>query len=107
MKDQLQSILNKVPEWLKNKYILTIIVFAIIVLFLDGNNIFQLIKKKSHLHQMHKQEQQYEQELIELNEQKEAFENDEEALEKFAREEYRMKRDNEDVFVIVEKEKEK
>lgn len=43
------------------------------------------------------------QELQDLNEQKEAFQNDKEALEKFAREEYRMKKDDEDVFVIVEK----
>ena len=104
MKDQLQTWWAKIPNWMKNKYIIAIIVFAIVVLFLDGNNLFRLIDRKQQLNRLHQQEKQYNKELEELNEQKEAFENDEEALEKFAREEYRMKKDNEDVFVIVEKE---
>jgi len=54
--------------------------------------------------QLHKQEIKYEKELIELEEQKQAFDNNLETLEKFAREEYRMKRPNEDVYVIIEKE---
>lgn len=105
MKDVVQSWWAKVPNWLKNKYVVLITAFLIIVLFLDNNNVFRLANRKRHLNQLTKQEQQYKDELIKLDEQKEAFENDKDALEKFAREEYRMKKDDEDVFVIVEKEK--
>ena len=104
MKDRLQTWWDTIPKWMKNKYFITMVAFAVVVLFLDGNNLFRLIDRKQQLHRLHQQEKQYKEELEVLDEQKEAFENDEEALEKFAREEYRMKRDNEDVFVIVEKE---
>ena len=106
MKERMQEWWSTIPNWMKNKYFITVVIFIIVVLFLDGNNIFRLVDRKQTLHRLNKQEQQYKQELIQLKEQKEAFESDDEALEKFAREEYRMKKDDEDVFVIVEKETE-
>jgi len=76
------------------------------MIFFDTNNVFQLANRKQNLKKLNKQEQQYKKELVDLEEQQKAFENDQEALEKFAREEYKMKRDDEDVFVIIERETE-
>jgi cell division protein FtsB len=39
--------------------------------------------------------------LNDLNRQREELKSSDRSLEKFAREKYRMKRDNEDIFVIV------
>ena len=87
---------------LKNKYVLTFIVLLVYILFFDKNDILSqldLTKKSEKL----KQEKQYfvdeiEKNKTEMNELKTNPGN----LEKFAREKYLMKKDNEDIFVIVE-----
>ncbi len=104
MWEQVQIFWQKVPTWIKNKYFIAIACFAIVLIFLDTNNVFQLYKRNSKLKQLQRQEMKYNLELVELEEQKEAFDTNLEALEKFAREEYRMKKKNEDVYVIVKKE---
>lgn len=88
---------------LKNKYLLVIIALFFWLLYFDKNDVFtqfDLIKKCNKLNS----EKDYyiveieknKQEIIELQ-------NNKESLETFAREKYLMKRDNEDVFVFVQK----
>lgn len=104
--DFLRNIWNWIPSWLKNKYFLLIFSFLLILLFFDSNNAFRLFKRKQALRELTQEEQFYKEQLEEIKTEKEALENDPEALEKFAREEYRMKKDDEDVFVIVNEDKE-
>lgn len=103
MWEQIKVYWNQVPAWIRNRYFLVIAAFAIVILFLDTNNVFQLVNRTSKLRKLNKQEMNYQKEIAQLEEQKQAFDNNLEALEKFAREEYRMKRANEDIYVIVEK----
>jgi cell division protein FtsB len=88
---------------LKNKYLLVIIALFFWLLYFDKNDVFtqfDLIKKCNKLNS----EKEYyileieknKQEIVELQ-------NNKESLETFAREKYLMKRDNEDVFVFVQK----
>jgi cell division protein FtsB len=94
-------------KWKKivsNKYFIAIIVFIIIVLFLDDNNLierFQLSDKKAELYE---QIEFYDSEIKENNRKFEELKTNSENLEKFAREEYFMKKDNEDVYIIVKEE---
>jgi cell division protein FtsB len=88
---------------LKNKYFLTTIGIVVWLLFFDKNDIFtqsELINKLNKL----KDERSYYLEEIEKGK-KEITElkTNQESLERFAREKYLMKKDNEDVFVIVRK----
>jgi len=106
MVDWVKSYWYRIPNWIRNRYFLVITIFALLMIFFDTNNVFQLANRKQNLKKLNKQEQQYKKELVDLEEQQKAFENDQEALEKFAREEYKMKRDDEDVFVIIERETE-
>lgn len=89
-------------RFLRNKYAVALLLFAIWVMFIDQNNLverFQLMREKKQLHQdksfyVDKKEQDAER-LRELK-------TNDENLEKFAREQYLMKKENEDVFVIIE-----
>lgn len=99
-----QNIWATIPKWVKNKYFLLFAFFIFWVLIFDNNNLFQLIRRKQTLNQLNQQEKIYQKELEQYLEQQKAFKNDKEALEKFAREEYRMKKDDEDVFVIITEE---
>lgn len=91
-----------IPPYLKNKYIITIAVFGVWLMFFDQNNLWDKMKLKSRINHLEKQKQHYEVE-IEQNERKlSEIQESAESLEKFAREEYLMKRKNEDIFIIVE-----
>ncbi|WP_066632278.1 FtsB family cell division protein [Labilibacter marinus] len=92
-----------IPSFLKNKYILTLVVFGVWVAFFDQNNLWDRAKLSSRIEQLEKQKHHYQVE-IEQNERKlSEIQESPESLEKFAREEYLMKKKDEDIFVIVEK----
>ena len=96
-----RSIFN----FLKNKFILTIVVFIVWIVLFDSNNILDRLKDLSNLKELRREKAYYIEEIksdsIKLNELKTNVKN----LEKFAREQYLMKRDNEDIFIVLEKKK--
>ncbi len=94
----------KIPAYLRNKYLLTLVVFGVWVGFFDQNNLWDRAVLSSRINQLEKQKEHYQVE-IERDERKlSEIQESPESLEKFAREEYLMKKKNEDIFVIVEKE---
>lgn len=85
----------------KNKFILATIFFFVWMIFFDNNNWFYLSKLTEESQVKQKEKAYYlenikntERKLIELT-------SDIKALEKFGREEYLMKKTNEDVFVFL------
>ncbi|WP_299204115.1 septum formation initiator family protein [Brumimicrobium sp.] len=93
-------------KWLKvfkNKYILTFTIFVLYTLFLDDVDIFNVVRQKVKLNKL---EQEKVDLLEKFTETKLTLEqlDDNEALERFAREQKLFKRDNEDIFVIVQEE---
>ena len=92
---------DRVVTWLKNKYIVTVLVFIVWVAFFDRND---MISQYSYRRQLHKlqADKEYFVTAIEQNK-KDLHElvSNTDNLEKFAREKYRMKKDNEDIFLIV------
>ncbi|MDA9563440.1 septum formation initiator family protein [Flavobacteriales bacterium] len=97
----LKTLLNKIPPFLKNRYAVTGILFSLWMLFFDQHDLISQIQLQRELNQ-YEQDKQYYREQIEKTEQdlNELLTN-EDNLEKFAREKYLMKKDNEEVFVIV------
>ena len=88
---------------IRNKYFIVVSAMVVWLLFFDKNDVYtqiDLIRKCNKL----KAERDYYLTEIERNK-KEIVElqTNKESLETFAREKYLMKRDNEDVFVIVKK----
>lgn len=76
-------------------------VFVWVLLFSERNNIFNQFEYKERYLRAREENIYYRKEIERLkNEYNELFTNDKN-LEKFAREKYLMKRDDEDVYVIV------
>lgn len=96
---------TKVLPVIKNKYVITILAFLLWMAIFDENNFVSQYKTRQKLQELEKDKKYYTTEIANnkenLNELMSSMDN----LEKFAREKYLMKRDNEDIFVFVEEEK--
>jgi len=94
--------LDKIPPILKNKFVITGFVFFTWLMFFDKNNLLDRISNLRLLSDLKEVEEYYivqnRQDSIRIQELMTNSEN----LEKFAREQYFMKKNNEDIFVIVE-----
>ncbi len=97
---------KKIPKILKNRYILVMIAFVVYVTFFDAHDLISQIQIKWKLHKINEQKEYLETELQDAKVQTEELTTNKEMLEKFAREQYRMKRENEDVFVILKENEE-
>ena len=86
---------------LKNKYILTTIVFVVYVLFLDDVDVFNVARQELKLSKLEKEREVLSAKFIETKTILDQLDHTE-ALERFAREQKLFKRDNEDIFVIVQ-----
>ena len=84
------------------KYIITIVVFAIWMMFFDANSILFMNSQDNELEDLRMQEDFLKEEIVEMKRQKEELFSDLDKLERFARENYFFKKDNEDVYVIEE-----
>lgn len=99
----MRHILKWLVSWLKNKYVLTIFLFLVWMTFFDRNDLITQYNQRSALSQIKQDKIYY---LLEIQKNREMIEGlttNSEQLERFAREKYLMKKDNEDVFVIVKK----
>jgi cell division protein DivIC len=94
--------MQRIPNWLKNKYILTGIVFAIYFLFLDDWDIFTLVRQKRKLSQIEQQDIQMTDQLKETKKTLYRLHHINE-LEAYARSEKFFKRDDEEIFVVTKK----
>jgi cell division protein DivIC len=89
-----------VLPFLKNKYTLTLIVFLGWILFFDQNNILERTQNLNQLHQFEKDKAYYLDKIKQDSAKLKELRTDKKNLEKFAREQYHMKKPNEDVFLI-------
>ncbi len=86
-----------------NKYVIASVIFAVWMLFFDQNNIIKRISDMRTLHNMKAQKEYFINKIETDTRRTEELLSDDENLEKFAREQYLMKKPNEDVFVVIEK----
>ncbi len=91
-------------KFYKNKFVLITIALLVWVLFFDKNDLKTLLKSKEDVRQLEAERDYYKKEIKDMNREIQELTTNPEALEKFAREKYLMKRDNEDIFIIVEDE---
>jgi len=96
------NIWKKIKPFAKNKFILTILIFLIWILFFDRNNLIDRAKELRHLRQLEKDRKYYIERIDKDSKRLEQLKTNNKNLEKFAREQYLMKKDNEDIFVVVE-----
>lgn len=95
------KIADKVPPVLRNKYILTMVIFIVWVVLFDSNNLVARLKDMRELRKL-KSEKEYYMNRIETDRRKlKELKTDNQNLEKFAREQYRMKKADEDLYIIL------
>lgn len=94
------KILERIPSWLKNKYMIALIVFAVWIMFFDRNDILTQTERRSELHDLQQSKAYYEQEISLTNKELRQLDSNPALLEKYAREKYFMKKPNEELFVI-------
>jgi cell division protein DivIC len=99
------KLLRKIPSSLRNRYALLALALLVWITFLDRNDIWTTLKNRHELSRMRDQKEWYTKEIERTNEQLHEISSNKQLLEKFARERYLMKRENEDIFVLVPKEK--
>lgn len=92
---------GRIYPWLRNLYILFTVLFVVWILFFDQHNLFSQYRLTKELRKYEAQKAYY---LDQIEKDRLAMEelvSDRASLERFGREEYLMKRDNEDIFLIV------
>ena len=87
---------------LRNRYSLSLILFFGWLVFFDSNNLIERTIHLRQLRQLEKDKMFYEVKINEDRAKLEELESNPANLEKFAREHYLMKKDNEDIFIITE-----
>jgi len=90
---------NKYLKPFKNIFILILVVFAVWMLFFDANSWLIHHELNTEIEDLENEKDYYKKEIIKDNKDLKKLSTDE-GLEKFAREEYYMKRDNEEIYII-------
>ena len=92
--------MKKVFNFFKNRYLLTLALFVVYNLFINNIDIPFIISSRWELHKLREQALQLEKDNQRAKEQLQAINSKSFELEKLAREEYFMKKPNEDVYVF-------
>jgi cell division protein FtsB len=97
-------VFKNLPPFLTNKYIVVLLGFILYIGFFDAHDLISQYDVKSRLWQIEEEIEYLDQNTADAKTQIKELTSDKEKLEKFAREQYRMKRENEDLFVLIEQE---
>lgn len=92
--------MRKLIPYITNKYLITALVFVAIVLFIDRNNVFMQYGRRAELRSLEQKRDFYLGEIKKTEQQLYELQHSSEALEKYARENLLMKRENEDLFLV-------
>lgn len=87
-----------IPVWLSLPFII-FLAFILVLLFLGDNNYMEINKQKNEINKLNAQIKEKEDSAQYYDRKSRELDTDKETLEKLAREQYGMKRTNEDVYV--------
>jgi cell division protein DivIC len=93
--------IEKLPPVFRNKYILTLIIFIIWIVLLDSNNLLARYREIKNLRKLKADKEYYTKRIEEDTRKLYELKTDDRNLEKFAREQYRMKKPDEDLYIIL------
>ncbi len=92
---------RKLPPVFKNFYFIIGVIFIIWMLFIDSNDLYSQFKKRGKLRELEQQKAYYTEMIKEVEKDREELLSNNELLEKFAREKYLMKKESEDLYILV------
>jgi cell division protein FtsB len=93
---------TKIPKAFRNFYIVTGLIFLTWMIFLDSNDFISRYKLTAKLRSLENEKEYYFEKINEVEKDRAELMGNRELLEKFAREKYLMKKETEDIFIVVE-----
>ena len=97
------KLLTNIHPIAKNKYLLTAVIFAIWMIFFDTQDVITThFKLRKELNQLENSRKYYLGQIEDTKKELGQLKSDPATLEKYAREKYRMKKDNEELFIAAE-----
>ena len=101
------NLRDRLPHWMRNRYMITILIFILWLLLLDPNNLISRVKEVRERNRLVREKEYYMGRIEEDKRKLEELRTSNDNLEKFAREQYHMKKPDEDLFIIVTPEEER
>jgi cell division protein DivIC len=96
------KLLTQLPAWLRNKFFIACTAFTVWMLFFDERDLFTMRHHRQELRELQRSKEYYTDQINKEKTELEKLKNNPATLEKYAREKYYMKRDNEDLFLLPE-----
>ncbi len=98
------SFLAKTWKFIKpvflNKYLIVLLGFAVFITFFDQHNLIQRWETYRKIRQLEKEYKYYQDKITNDKLEMQKLQNDDQYLEKFAREHYHLKNKDEEIFII-------
>ncbi|MBQ7711920.1 MAG: septum formation initiator family protein [Bacteroidales bacterium] len=91
---------SKIWKIVKNKYVATSLIFVVLFVFLDQNNLFVISRLHREVRHLRQEERDEMRAVVADSIHAVNLVHNLDTIERFAREEYLMKRPNEDVYVF-------
>ena len=92
---------HKLLKIIINRYLVATLAFLVWIIFFDNYSLIRQYKLNRQLQGVEEMKQHYRSQIEENKKELQELMTDKKTLEKFAREKYLMKRDNEDVYVVI------
>lgn len=99
--------MTRILDLIRNKYLIAGVAFIIWMLFFDRNDLMSQYEYRTQLNKLEAEKEFYTIESAKAVKDLNELTTNQSKLEKFAREKYLMKKENEDVFVIIQEEPKK
>ena len=96
------EIWKRIFPYIRNKYLLTILIFILWMLLFDSSSWVDVFRQLQKIRKLEKDREYYIEKIENDRNRLKELRTNNENLEKFAREQYFMKKSDEDIFVIEE-----
>ena len=95
------KLIKNIPGLLKNKYLLAGIFFLVWMLFFDPKDIGNEFSKWNKYRDLQSSEEHLVKKISETRDELKELKDNAQTIEKYAREKYLMKKDNEELFIVA------
>jgi cell division protein DivIC len=99
----LMEKIKPVLEVLKNKYVAVGLVFIVWMVFFDQRDVSTIWERKNKLSKLNKSEKMLNAQIADTKKELTLLKTNAQTIETYARENYMMKKDNEDLFIVEKK----
>jgi cell division protein DivIC len=95
------KFLQYIPPFLKNKYLIAGVSFLVVMFFFDSRDFSFTYGQAKKLKELQKSEQHLSKLVNDTRIELDLLKTSAQTIEKYAREKYLMKKDNEDIFIVL------